>query len=550
MAGGMRGGGLGRRVDDPLDLHSVRKSSKQCEAEADKVSSEAENSIAANKSKFRSDAREENRPEIWSTIMAALTSRGIAEPVAMRMVHGGNRPSTQSSKARIWGHWCDWRTQEGEPPIPRDAITIVPIINFLGSRRTAGGDYISWGYMRMFIATVKRTLALIGKLRSDVSDEATFDQFKSSMRAEKPDTAKYASFFDLDDLLSHISNMYEDSPWHDLSHDTKGLGKLRSMSIVNLKISGLYRSDDLLHFCSGSLLLDKQASSGSRWGHLEAEGPRGKYPSFVIVHLSSTKTGPRENKLEAYPEEPALCPVYALWCYTRIVGKLDCSPHDPEGCIFVSNNRQTDSSGKIHRRITSADTIANDTLKVMADAGIDTALFQAHSLRGTAASKHLEDGADERDVMARGGWASSSVFNAFYARTKHKEITIGRLRQARGDKELEAAPRELAAHEESGGLDCDPQSRTVSAPDCDPQPRKYELGLHDRDASGHRLEIPNANEKDGSVRFCFSCWASDFKTLIWCRKCNKHLHRRHFLEPSEAEEDFLENGWLCDECIQ
>jgi hypothetical protein len=479
MAGGMRGGGLGRRVDDPLDLHSVRKSSKQCEAEPDKVSSEAEISIPRGtkrpsrpilaagrekktsivsgptyKSDFRLDTREGNvndRPEIWSTIMAALTSRGIAEPVAMRMVHGGNRPSTQSSKARIWGHWCDWRTQEGEPPIPRDAITIVPIINFLGSRRTAGGDYISWGYMRMFIATVKRTLALIGKLRSDVSDEATFDQFKSSMRAEKPDTAKYASFFDLDDLLSHISNMYEDSPWHDLSHDTKGLGKLRSMSIVNLKISGLYRSDDLLHFCSGSLLLDKQASSGSRWGHLEAEGPRGKYPSFVIVHLSSTKTGPRENKLEAYPEEPALCPVYALWCYTRIVGKLDCSPHDPEGCIFVSNNRQTDSSGKIHRRITSADTIANDTLKVMADAGIDTALFQAHSLRGTAASKHLEDGADERDVMARGGWASSSVFNAFYARTKHKEITIGRLRQARGDKELEAAPRELAAHEESGG---------------------------------------------------------------------------------------------------
>ena len=177
MAGGMRGGGLGRRVDDPLDLHSVRKSSKQCEAEADKVSSEAEACCAYG---TRNKQAPEGRPEIWSTIMAALTSRGIAEPVAMRMVHGGNRPSTQSSKARIWGHWCDWRTQEGEPPIPRDAITIVPIINFLGSRRTAGGDYISWGYMRMFIATVKRTLALIGKLRSDVSDEATFDQFKTA----------------------------------------------------------------------------------------------------------------------------------------------------------------------------------------------------------------------------------------------------------------------------------------------------------------------------------------------------------------------------------
>jgi hypothetical protein len=45
----------------------------------------------------------------------------------------------------------------------------------------------------------------MGKLRKDENDEETFDQFKSSMRAEKPDTAKYASFFDLDDILAHIS---------------------------------------------------------------------------------------------------------------------------------------------------------------------------------------------------------------------------------------------------------------------------------------------------------------------------------------------------------
>jgi hypothetical protein len=119
----------------------------------------------------------------------------------------------------------------------------VPIINFLGSRRTAGGDYISWGISQTFIATVKRALAIMGKLRKDEYDEETFDQFKSSMRAEKPDTAKYASYFDLNDIQAHISNMYEDSSWHNISHDTKGLGKMRSMAIVNLKISGWYRSD-------------------------------------------------------------------------------------------------------------------------------------------------------------------------------------------------------------------------------------------------------------------------------------------------------------------
>ena len=57
--------------------------------------------------------------------------------------------------------------------MPAGQIDIVPIINFLGSRRTAGGNYISWGYMRMFIATIKRTLAVMGKLRQDVHDDAT-----------------------------------------------------------------------------------------------------------------------------------------------------------------------------------------------------------------------------------------------------------------------------------------------------------------------------------------------------------------------------------------
>ena len=47
---------------------------------------------------------------------------------------------------------------------------------------------------------------------------------------------------------------------------------------------------------------------------------------------------------------------------------------------------------------------------------------------------------------------------------------------------------------ESGGLDYDPQSRTVSTPDYDPQPRKYKRGLHDRVASGHRREIQKDNE--------------------------------------------------------
>ena len=75
----------------------------------------------------------------------------------------------------------------------------------------------------------------------------------------------------------------------------------------------------------------------------------------------------------------------------------------------------------------------------MEEAGIDVELFKCHSIRGATATKHLEDGADEIDVMARG--ASTSVFRTFYTKTKHKKITLERLRQAQCGRELDNAPR-------------------------------------------------------------------------------------------------------------
>jgi hypothetical protein len=47
----------------------------------------------------------------------------------------------------------------------------------------------------------------------------------------------------------------------------------------------------------------------------------------------------------------------------------------------------------------------------------------------------------------------------FYARTKHKWTTIGKLRQARGDQELEATPREFAT----------PIMSQAASPDCNSQ---------------------------------------------------------------------------------
>ena len=79
-------------------------------------------------------------------------------------------------------------------------------------------------------------------------------------------------------------------------------------------------------------------------------------------------------------------------------------------------------------------------------------------------------------------------------------------------------------------------------------PVVFKLGLRTESSSGQPLAIPGSQLREGTMRYCSCCWAPDHSTLIWCKQCNKHLHRRCFTNPAEAESVFLLHGWTCDEC--
>jgi len=52
----------------------------------------------------------------------------------------------------------------------------------------------------------------------------------------------------------------------------------------------------------------------------------------------------------------------------------------------------------------------------MAEAGIDTAEWKAHSLQGAAATQFMTKGVPGAVVQARGGWASAATMVTHYAR--------------------------------------------------------------------------------------------------------------------------------------
>ena len=64
-------------------------------------------------------------------------------------------------------------------------------------------------------------------------------------------------------------------------------------------------------------------------------------------------------------------------------------------------------------------TLTKWVLKMLQLAGIDTKLFQAHSVRAAASSKAAALGLKLSDILAMGNWAQESTWQKFY----HKSIS-------------------------------------------------------------------------------------------------------------------------------
>ena len=65
--------------------------------------------------------------------------------------------------------------------------------------------------MRLFKATVVLTLKTANALKA--GGEELLVHLEKTVKAESPDKARYAAFFDLDDILAHMSAMFADKPW-------------------------------------------------------------------------------------------------------------------------------------------------------------------------------------------------------------------------------------------------------------------------------------------------------------------------------------------------
>ena len=153
--------------------------------------------------------------------------------------------------------------------------------------------------------------------------------------------------------------------------------------------------------------------SSSYWGPMSTLDDGTICPEFVRLLLTQTKSSnTAEHIIYSLKSEPALCPVAALFTYVSMHKKLKdiVSPIDKTESIFLSVTKQQG----FYRPIGTAQPVAKDTKAIMEAAGIDMEKFTSHSLRCSTASRLLEKGVPELNIIHHARWSGTSVFRKFY----------------------------------------------------------------------------------------------------------------------------------------
>ena len=135
---------------------------------------------------------------------------------------------------------------------------------------------------------------------------------------------------------------------------------------------------------------------------------------FKALHLSKQSRASRPIEdffFPAFTQDSSLCPVQTLRAYESQTAKFrSLAENSTQSKLFVS------WIGK-HGPVTSS-TIARWLRTCLLEAGIDTSVFKAHSVRGASRSTAAWPGVTIGDILKAADWSSEGTFQTFYHRSK------------------------------------------------------------------------------------------------------------------------------------
>ena len=203
----------------------------------------------------------------------------------------------------------------------------------------------------------------------------------------RPPLPKYEYTWDVNSVLDYIVSLGDNT--------TLALKQLTYKMAMLLALSCAGRSSDLCAFDTQYMRLVENEIVTFSLAKLTKSRRKGKPPLKI--------------EIKALEGEKSLCVITTLQVYLERTRKFRERTEDS------SRSQLLISFVEPHMPVVPC-TIAGWLLKLMAEAGIDTEVFRAHSTRGASTSKAAAKGLSCKEILAMAKWKKQATFYKHYHR--------------------------------------------------------------------------------------------------------------------------------------
>ena len=305
----------------------------------------------------------------------SLLEEGISEE-ASYLISNARREGTKTNYECAWKKWSKWCSRRNADPI---RCTLNIVLDFLSELFKDHLAYRTIGVTRSAISAFH--LPIDGMPVGKHPRVSALMKGIANLRPPKP---KYSLIWDVEDVLDQIRT------WP--TNSLLSIKQLTLKTVMLLALTAIPRGSELHLFDTNFMTKSEET-----------------YVFYLGGTVKHSRDGviPPEVDFHSFIEEPCLCPVLALNEYHKKMKEW----------ISKSDSKLFRSVLKPHKQITKS-TITRWIKEVLKLSGIDTTVFQAHSIRAASSSKAHNMGLSTNDILKKGNWSQKSTWQKFY----HKNI--------------------------------------------------------------------------------------------------------------------------------
>ena len=289
--------------------------------------------------------------------------------------HGERSLAERMTRCCKWASWCVERDID---PISAD---ITGVVNLLA-------DLFHQGYQHRSLCSYRSAISSVHEKvdGQPIGSHPMVSRLLKGAFHERPPQPRYSATWDVSVVTNHIVSLGD--------NQNLAFADLTLKLVMLLALTRPSRSMDLTNLYI-------------RFRHYSPEGVT--FQSAKLAKQSRQTKPVRDFFFPKFEQNKKLCPVLTLQEYE----KRTTDKRSPKGStqLLIAMIRP-------HKPVSSS-TVARWLKTVPNNAGIDTSIFKAHSVRSAACSSASEAGVTTATILDAADWATETVFQRFYYKPKH-----------------------------------------------------------------------------------------------------------------------------------